>query len=423
MPSCPTLSPDGDFLREVLTYVNCQSQAIGESGYAALAAPHSSASLILTGLLTIFIAVYGYRMILGGIPTARDAILGVVKIGLVLTLATSWSAYKPLVYDVVVHGPASLAAEIGGASGLPGAAGGLIDWLQSIDDGFTELNVLGTGQPPSVVIAGAAAGSIGAQNAQQQGAALPQLQMRWDPQREALLIQEARTVYLTSVVAAFASVQLIAGLLLALGPLFVMCLFFDTTRGLFTGWVRGLVGAMIGATATAIIVGVELALLGPWLTAILASRHAQIATPTVPVELFVVSLVFALTLVAALVATAWVAHGFAFPPVLQNATDRVFGAISRDTRQNQGQLVTPSDNVPQATQHSRALSVAKAIETTQRRDSATPFTVSTMTDQNRNPATPQRSGDSVPVIPLGASFRRRVGGRVSAGAGRRDKTI
>ena len=68
--------------------------------------------------------------------------------------------------------------------------------------------------------------------------------------------------------------RLVAGLLLALGPFFIAFLLFDGTRGLFEGWLRVLGGAALGALGTAIVLGVELALLEPWLADLLACRLA-----------------------------------------------------------------------------------------------------------------------------------------------------
>ncbi|WP_204350118.1 type IV secretion system protein, partial [Serratia marcescens] len=67
----------------------------------------------------------------------------------------------------------------------------------------------------------------------------------------------ARVTFLTATIAAYASVRLVAGLLLALGPLFIALLLFEGTRSLFEGWVRGLVAAILGAVAVTILLGVE----------------------------------------------------------------------------------------------------------------------------------------------------------------------
>ena len=87
----------------------------------------------LTGLLTLFVALFGYRMLFGQTPGVRDGVLALVKIGIVLALATSWPAYRTLVYDVALKGPAELAGEIGRPAGLPGAGGGLVARLDYAD--------------------------------------------------------------------------------------------------------------------------------------------------------------------------------------------------------------------------------------------------------------------------------------------------
>ena len=103
--ACPTLAPPTDFLGTILEYVDCQARTIGAGGYQALASPGSTFSLILTGLLTLFVALFGYRMLFGQTPAMRDGVLALVKIGLVLALATGWPPYRSLFYDVAPDGP------------------------------------------------------------------------------------------------------------------------------------------------------------------------------------------------------------------------------------------------------------------------------------------------------------------------------
>ena len=258
--------------------------------------PGAASSLVLGGVLTIFIAIFGYRLILGDTPDWRSGILTVVKLGVVLVLATSWPAFRTLAYDVALKGPAELAGAVGGASGLPGAGGGLVARLQAIDDEMAELTVIGTGRPPNAdLVAGPTAQPMTPAQQAQERRRLQDLasHARWDPAHDLSLLGSARTVFLSGTIAAFASVRLIAGLLLALGPLFAIFLLFSGTRGLFEGWVRGLAGAALGAVATAIVLGVELALIEPWLEKVpwLASRppvfaaaQAVVMTPPITAD-------------------------------------------------------------------------------------------------------------------------------------------
>src|SRR3954470_4694318 len=125
--ACPVFAPDVGFVRWVLSFVDCQAQALGADSYLAMLMPGSILSLVLTGFLTLFVALFGYRLLLGHAPDLREGVFALVKVGFVLALATSWPAYRTLVYDVALRGPAELTAEIG--NGLPGTTGGMIGRL------------------------------------------------------------------------------------------------------------------------------------------------------------------------------------------------------------------------------------------------------------------------------------------------------
>ena len=424
MAACPVFSPEGEFLRRLLTIVDCQAQSIGQGGYQALAAPGSAVSLALAGLLTIFVAFFGYRMLFGEVPSPRDAVLAAAKVGVVLALATSWPAFRTLVYDVALRGPAELAGSIGRPSGLPGADGGLAARLQGVDNMQAELVLIGTGRPPYADQIVGPTRPLSAQQQQQEMARLEQLQQRprWDPAQDAKTLGTARTLYLTGAIAAYSSVRLIAGLLLALAPLFALFLLFDATRGLFEGWVRGLAGAALGALATAILLGVQLALMEPWLATVVATRRAAISTPSVPVELLVMNLVFALTLLAALIAVARVAYGFRMPMALRAVSGRIVEAIRTQAARPVAPLREPA--VASADERSRAAAIANAVAATQRREFYSPALAPTqLRPAAAVAAAAARETLAAAPVPLGQSARRRTRGRVSAGALRRDRKL
>jgi len=417
--ACPAIS-DMAFLSSVLGHVDCQAQNLGAGGYQALAAPGGPAALLLTGASTIFIALIGYRLLLGETPSLRDGVVATIKIGVVLALATSWPAFRTLAYDVTLRAPAEMAGTIGAPSSLPGSNGGLVARLQTIDDELVELNVIGTGRPPNTnPVVGPSATPLTPAQQQQQLRELRDLasRARWDPMHDFSLLGSARTVFLTGAIAGFASVRLIAGLLLALGPLFVLFVLFDGTRGLFEGWVRGLAGAALGALATAIVLGVELALLEPWLAAVLDLRHQNIATPAVPVELLVLALVFALTSLAALVAVAKVAAGFRMPAAWRILRDTAIGRTGDAT------LALAAPRAGQAApndERGRALVIADAVAATQRRESLAAAPAPTSFGRPGIAPAARQEIAVAGAVPLGQSFRRRTRGRVSAGSTRRD---
>lgn len=392
----------GGFVSSILDYVDCQAQAIGLGGYQALATPGSTLSLVLSALLTIFIALFGYRMLFGEAPALRDGVLAAVKVGIVLTLALSWPVYRTLVYDVALKAPAELASDIARPAGLPGASGGLVTRLDYADRAFVTLSVLGTGIAP---IAPVAPQAEAAQRA-------PSL---FDP----FAMGGARIVYLTGAVGALAAMRLIAGIMLALGPFFVAFLLFEGTRGLFEGWIRVLAGSALGALGTAIVLGVELALIEPRLAELIAWRTAGYAVPGAPVELFVISLVFAFVNLAVLIAAWRLTVGFGLP-----ATWRALPARLVDLGRGQDIRVPAVERdrlVGGGTDRSRAASIADAVVTTQRRDALREGIGSATAPRRAEPHGERQEPGEVRHTPLGQGARR-TRSRISASAARRDST-
>jgi type IV secretion system protein VirB6 len=407
MMACQSL-PAASFIGGVIDFVDCQAQAIGSGGYQALAAPGSTLSVALTGLLTLFVALFGYRMLFGHTPGVRDGVLALVKIGIVLALALSWPAYRTLIYDVALKGPAELSAEIGSPAALPGAGGGLVARLDNADRFLVALAVLGPGD------------ALATPQSTPQALVAPPPMAGFD----ALALGGARMLFLSAAIAALGAVRLIAGLLLALGPFFFAFLLFDATRGLFEGWLRVLSGAALGALGTAVALGVELALLEPWLASLYAQRTAGLATPGAPVELLVVTFVFALVLIAMLIAAARVAYGFRMPPAWRSATAQLASTLRADEQRLAAAAGGPAVAAA-AADRSRAAVVADAVAATQRRESG-PVAVADAGAAGASPRQATRhalANDlSVPAPqPLGQSFRRRTGTRHSASAVRRDR--
>lgn len=274
--ACPSVTTGNRFLAEAMTHIDCQAQAIGAYGYGALADPSSGVSLALTGLLTIFIAIFGYRLMLGEEMRARGLVGDMLRVGIVLTLATSWPAWRTLGYDVAMKAPGELAASISGASRLPGSGNDMVSRLQAADDAVVILTVYGTGRSMGGAVRSDTVGD------RLEGIAVTD--------REGLA--HGRMAYLSGVLAPFALVRLGAGFLLALAPLMAGLLLFAGTRDLFFGWLRGLGALALGSAALSVLHGVQLAILEPWLRDALALRIAQVLTPSAPTELSVITSVF-----------------------------------------------------------------------------------------------------------------------------------
>lgn len=396
--SAPT-EPYG-FVGWVATSIDCQADIFSSGAFAALGAPGSTLSLILTGLLTIFVALIGYNMLFGRGLDMRSGTLAMVKIGAVMALATSWPVYHTLVYDVVTQAPGQIVAEIGRPSTLPGSDGTLTQRLDLADIALQQLIVLGPGEPRVEPGAFAPPAATAAFNAQALGG--------------------ARVLFLLSALAGIASVRIVAALMLALGPYFVAFLLFENTRSLLEGWIRVIAGATIGAIGVAVALAFELSVLEPWLSTVLARRNNHEALPAAPTELLVITALFALVVVAMLLASARLAAAFrlaswrtAVPLRGKDpATATAGSAIARDREL--------------AEMRSRATATANAIASLHQREAIGRELAGR--NRARLELRPAGIGEkptaaSFNSLPTGRAFPRRARGRASRSARRRDRNI
>lgn len=316
MASCPAIVTGDQFLTRIITNIDCQTQVVGTLGWQALAQPGALATTLMAGLLTLFVALFGIRLLFGPAPGARDVVLEVLKIGIVLTLAFSWPAFRTLIHDVVVAGPGEIAARITGPiRGEDGAT--FLAQLQQADDAMLRLTEAGTGRQTGAFIDSRAAGGT----------------FRGTALQDETGFGNARLIWLAGLIGAFALLRLVAGLLLAIGPLAAGMLLFEPTRGLFTGWLRGLVLALIGTVGVTLVLAVELGVLMPWLTDALRVRSLGYATPAAPTELFAMTLAFTVVQFAMIAILARVAftRGWIGAPAQiaeRGSSDRQVGAVA-----------------------------------------------------------------------------------------------
>lgn len=270
--ACPITYTGDDFLERILGQIDCHAQVLGSYGWLALSEPGSLATTLTTGLLTMFIALFGLRLLFGPAPGTRDVVFDVLKIGVVLTLALSWPAFRTLIYDVVFLAPADIAGRIAAT-----ASGNFPERLQAIDTAIVQLSEFGSGRQTGAFIDGDAIG------ASFQGIAM----------QDERALGWSRVFWLTGVIGSVAFFRLAAGLMLALAPLAAGLLLFDATRGIFAGWMRGLVLALIGSVGASVLLAVEMAVLTPWLEDALRVRSLGYAIPSAPTELMAMTLSFA----------------------------------------------------------------------------------------------------------------------------------
>lgn len=397
--ACVQVNTGQRFVSEMLGHIDCQAQAIGAYGYASLSDPNSALALAFTGLLTIFVAIFGLRLMAGEPIGGRDVVGDVLRVAIVVTLATSWPAWRTLGYDVVMKGPDEVASAIAGAAELAGPGADLTARLQSADDGIVMLTVYGTGRNTGGTNRSDTIGDSfrGIALADQQGLA------------------DGRSAFLAGVIGPLAAVRLGAGLLLALAPLVAGLLLFAGTRDLFFGWLRALGALAFGALGLSIALGVELAILEPWVRDALALREAQVLTPSMPTELKAITYSFALVSfgLLALIVKIFFFGGFGLPRLLAGA--RPVAVREQALRPGQAGAV-PVGDAP-----SRAFIVAEAVNQNLRREDRNSERTRLIGAPALARAEGRAAGGIEPQVALGNSYRGSEARRLRRGSGAGEK--
>jgi type IV secretion system protein VirB6 len=279
LAACAPVSSGFGFLKSSLAYLDCAGRTIGSSGYNALVHPGSVIAQLILTAVTLFIAWHGIRMMFGRMPDMGDAVLAVAKIGLALMLVTSWPAVRTLIADPSLAGPAELVAQTNIAGPLA-----LEDRLQRVDDGIVALTSWGTGKLD--IRAGRTADGQPAASAFT-GIALA----------DNLAFGIGRLCFLIGSLMSFGLLRLLVGVMISALPIFAGLLLFDSSRGLFLGWLRMMFALFVASFTIPLILTVELSLLEPWLARAIEQRSAFYATPSAPTELWAISGSFLLILI------------------------------------------------------------------------------------------------------------------------------
>ena len=286
MNSCPVITDQG-VVRAVLASVDCNTRGFARMGYEALTASGSPFQTALTLLLTIYVAVIGYRLLFGTGARLSDGPGIALKIGAVLALLASWSLFQTLVFDTVAQAPVQLAAAIS----APLRAGESlardpVEGLQSAHDRLTE------------------AAAFFARPADQ--AANLDKDLDKDADKAAQLLSLAATALLVGSAGLIALITVAIGVLTAIGPLFIALFIFLETRGFFAGWVRALTAAALALLCTWTLSILMLDAITPWLAAL--EEPAPLAQSGITAAMIV--LVFAFGQIALVLAAIMIARGF-----------------------------------------------------------------------------------------------------------------
>ena len=197
----------GNGVAAALRGVDCMAGEASAMAFGRLFAPGGALGTTLTILLTLYIAIFGFLLLTGRANIGvRSLVPRMMTLGLVLTFATSWVAYQSVVWNLAVGTPDYLAGV------LTGTQGSATDtFAQKIDVVFIAIQE--------------ASGSNTDFSA-------------FSPQG---LMWLGAMLFMLGTVGLLVTTKIALGILVAIGPVFVVLALFNGTRGLFVGWLKGLV--------------------------------------------------------------------------------------------------------------------------------------------------------------------------------------
>jgi len=375
---CDTAVEDmGAGVAAALKAVDCIAANVSEQAFNRLFGSEGQLAFALTLMLVLYVSFFALSLMLGRSNLSVRALLPkMITLGLVLTFATSFVAYQSFFYNVVIGAP----NEVAGI--LTGSRGSATDtFAQKLDVVFLALQQTG-GETQDI------------------NAFSPQ-GMMW---LGAMLL-------LLGTVGLLVTARIGLALLLAIGPIFVVLALFEGTRGLFVGWLKGLVMLAIAPLLAVLGGSIMLELAVPILAQLVAVPGVidqQAAMAFFLVGAVHIALMFMALRVASTMVAGW----------------QVFGLARQDAVSAGGNAMrAPSPAAVSAATVNAALAAARAPATpiaAQRRVDVAPAAAAVSANDSGGAAgtiretlvyaTSSGGGQTSPLAP-GASRTRGIGNR------------
>lgn len=403
----------GGFVSDTLYAIDCFGLGIGSAGYQALAAPGGLAQLVLTSVMTIFVALIGYRMMLGETPDVRFWVASMATLGVVVAFSFSWHAFRIGVHDVIVYAPAELSKAVAQTVGIPGNRE-LIQRLDGVNSLLIELekpvpkeNSLLQANAPSPPPTSSPSPQPQAQTA--------------DPDRTPSTISpELRPWFLVAAIGPLATTRLAASLLIALAPFFFMTLLFPALRGFFSGWLRTILGLAVAQFAVMLALGVEVLLVESRLAMILRGGRIQAEIGARTPELQSLFVAFLGILIALIVVGIWALSGFKLEALARQIVERV----SRLAQPQAMEGLSARTKATVEQQQPRALAIARPLIRDAHANASDPrWRRSEHQSANISILSHPSAHREVGAYKSPHQHRRQTGSRRSLSAGRRDGAV
>lgn len=276
MAACQPITTGPRFIETTLAHLDCQARVLGYGGWSNVSDFASGPSGLIVSVLTLAIAFFAVRLMVARGDFAVEGLALFLKIALVLTIATSWPAYRTVFYDVIISNPADMASAIN--TGAQNPTTGLATRLSRVDQAIGELTASGTGRLSAALQIPEGMGKAEAFERVAMG--------------DKTGFAVGKIAFLLSVIVPAAFLRVLAGIFLAFGPIFALFLLFRPLSGLFFGWVRALLFLAFASAAQVVLFSVMLAALEPYLANAAALRSQRFITPSLPTELTALAVMF-----------------------------------------------------------------------------------------------------------------------------------
>ena len=323
---CDALMEDvGSGVAAALRAVDCTASEVSAAAFGRLFAPGGAMGSVLTILLALFIAFFAIALLLGRSNlSVRSLVPRMITLGLVMTFATSWFAYQTVVWNLTVAAPDYIASVLTGNEGS--ATTTFADKLDIVFLAVQQATEAASGQ-----------GAQGVQGAQTGGEITA-----FSPQG---ILWLGALLFLLGTVGVLVTSRIALAILVALGPIFVVMALFNGTRGLFTGWLKGLVMLALTPLFAVLGGGVMLELAVPILSS-LTQVPGQI-DPRSAMAFFLIGAVHAALMIMVLKVSATMVSGW-----------KVFGLVPGNETANGA--VDTAQSAPAASARSAPMSTAQA---------------------------------------------------------------
>jgi type IV secretion system protein VirB6 len=216
MSGCPSFSAGGPLgIADALSKVDCLAADATTLSFGRLFGDNGAFRTALTIILTLYVAFLAVNLLTGR-STLRLSTLTprMMTMGLVITFVTSWIAYQSVIWNLAVGAPDQIASVLVGTKGSA-----TMVFAQRLDFFFNAIS------DAAAAIPSAPRGTVAA--APTAAFASP-----------GNILSIAALLLLLGTVGVLVACRLALAALLILGPIFIVLALFQSTRGLFEGWLK-----------------------------------------------------------------------------------------------------------------------------------------------------------------------------------------